>query len=160
MTDKDVFKQLLDKPEYQQKLLNVSGKIPKDYIKRIQKLLNASITKIKTEGYEYPSCYRNNKTVIKEVSLTRHSINQFKKRFKKVYEGNVEDLPEEKWCQLLCYMINSSSKENLHKKHLLQYRKERYENLAMYISYGCFRFVIVNAVLVTSELKGYYYELN
>jgi len=162
MTDKEVFKQLLDKPQYQQKLPNVSDKIPKDYIKRIQKLLNQGLTKIKDEGYDYPACYRNHKNEIKEVDISQHAVKQFIKRFKKVYIGTLEELSPEKWQQLLCYMVNSCVKENMHKKHLLQSRKEKYKHdkPTMYIYHGCFRFIVSNMIIVTSELRGYYFELN
>lgn len=155
MTSKEVFSQLLEKDEYK-------IKPPGDYVKRIQKLLDTCIKTIKQEDYTYPPHYRNNKGEIKQIDISRHALARFIKRFKVVYKGDISDLSNDKFRQLLCFMINSSEKENLHNKTLLKSRKQKHANTvtSMYIAYGCFRFVICGMNLVTSELKGYYHNLN
>jgi hypothetical protein len=155
MTNSEIFAQLLEKPEYKQKP-------PGDYVKRIDKLLKENIAKIKSKTYDVIPVYKNFKEETKDIEITNHALNRFVNRLKLVCKEDLSDMTPQKFEELLCLMINSSSRERLHNKAVLKSRREKYDNgnATVYISYGCFRFVICRGKLVTTELKGYYHDLN
>lgn len=154
MMAKEVFKQLLEEKEN-----NTIKKPSKDYITRIDNLITNSITFIKKEEYNLKATYKNSKDEINELTISKHALKQFIKRLKLIYNKDLSDVNFE---SLLCYMINLAVRENLDKCKKLNHRRNTHAKgkYSVYLKYGCFRFVICNVLVVTTEIRGQYNYLN